>query len=103
MNQYNVCLHTPRHKLKILECLRVVLHWIKKIRLYINFHRLAFTQGSSYINLPEGIQGKKAVLNPQNDDEECFKWAVIAAIHHKEIKHHPERISMLKPYENQYN
>ena len=43
------------------------------------------------------------MINPQNQDEECFKWAVIAALHHEEIKHHPERISLLRPYENQYN
>ena len=29
MIQYRVCLHTSRHKLKILECLRVVFHGIK--------------------------------------------------------------------------
>ena len=33
----------------------------------------------------------------------CFKWAVIAALHHKEIKNNPERVSFLRPYENQYN
>ena len=42
---------------------------------------------------------KKAVLNPQNEeDEECFKWAVIAALHHEEINSHSERISKLEPY-----
>ena len=28
---------------------------------------------------------KKAVINPKNEDEECFKWAVIAALHYEEI------------------
>ena len=37
---------------------------------------------------------QKAVINPKNEnDEECFKWAVTAALHHEEIKSHPERIS----------
>ena len=61
------------------------------------------TRGSAYIELPKWIKSKKVVINPQNKDEECFKWAVIAALHHEEIKHHPERISLLKSYENQYN
>ena len=69
----------------------------------INFHRLALTGGSSYIELPKWIKSKKAVINPQNKDEGCFKWAVIAALHHEEIKHHPERISLLRSYENQYD
>ena len=73
------------------------------MHLYINFHRLALTRGGSCIELPEWLKSKKAVINPQNKDEECFKWAVIEALHHEEIKHHPERISLLRPYENQYN
>ena len=73
------------------------------MHLYINFHKLALTRARSYIKLPEWIQNKKAVINPQNKDEECFKWAVIGALHHEDIKHNPERISLLRPYENQYN
>ena len=77
---------------------------MKKImHLYINFHRLVLTRGSAYIELPEWINAKKAVITPQNKDEECFKWAVIAALHQEEIKHHAERISLLRPYENQYD
>ena len=43
------------------------------------------------------------MINPQNKDEECFKRAIIAALHHEEIKNNLERISLLRPYENQYN
>ena len=73
------------------------------MHLYINFHRLVLTQGSSYTEFPGWIKTKKAVINLQNKDKECFKWAVIEALHHEDIKHHPERISLLRPYENQYN
>ena len=41
----------------------------KIMHLYINFHRLELTRGSSYIELPEWIKRKKAVINPQNKDE----------------------------------
>ena len=71
--------------------------------LCINFHRLALTQGSSYTELPKWTKSKKVVINPQNKDEECFKWAFIAALRHEEIKHNPERVSLLRPYENQHN
>ena len=71
----------------------------KIMHLYINVHRLVLTRGSSYIELPEWLKSKKAVINPQNKDEECFKWTVIEALHHEEIKHHPERISLLRSYE----
>ena len=46
--------------------------------LNINFHRLNLTRGSSYLPLPDWIANKKAIINPQNDGEEFFKWAVIA-------------------------
>ena len=75
----------------------------KIMYLYINFHRLALTRGGSYIELLEWLKSKKAVINSQNKDEECFKWAVIAALHHEEIKKDHQRISRLRRYENQYN
>ena len=43
------------------------------------------------------------MINPQNKDEECFKWVVITALHHEEIKKDHQCISRLRPYENQYN
>ena len=73
------------------------------IYLYINFHKLALTRGSPYTELPKWIKSKKAVINSQNKDEEGFKWATIAALHHEEIKNNLERMSLLRPYEKQYN
>ena len=75
----------------------------KIMHLYIKFHRLALTRGNFYTESPEWIKTKKAVINPQKKDEEGFKWAVIAAFHHDQIKKDNQRISKLKPYENQYN
>jgi hypothetical protein len=34
--------------------------------------------GSSYLEVPIFIARKKAVINPQNSDEQCFKWAILA-------------------------
>ena len=61
------------------------------------------TRGSSHTELPEWIQNKTTVINSQNKDEECFKWTVIGALHHEEIKKDHQRISRLRPYEKQYN
>ena len=44
-----------------------------------NFHRLNLTRGSSYLPLPDWLARKKAIINPHNNDEKCFKWAVITA------------------------
>ena len=43
------------------------------------------------------------MINQQNKDEKCCKWAVIGALHHEEIKKDHQRISKLRSYENQYN
>ena len=75
----------------------------KIMHLHINFHRLVLTRGSSNIALPKWLKSKKTVIKLQNKDEECFKWAVIAALHHEDIKHHPDRISLLRTYESQHN
>lgn len=37
--------------------------------------------GSSYIKLPKYLEDKKAVLNIKNDDQKCFVWSVLAALH----------------------
>ena len=73
------------------------------MHLDIDFHKLKLTRGSSYIKLPSWLAHKKAIINPKNKDEECFKWAIIAALHHEEIGAHPERISKLEPFVDQYN
>ena len=44
----------------------------------------------SYIDLPKELKNKKAIINMQNEDDECFKWCVLRALYPKD--NHPERI-----------
>ena len=69
----------------------------------INIHQLNLTRGSSYLPLPDWLASKKAVINPKNADQECFKWAVIAASRWEEINDNPERISKLKRFEADFD
>ena len=72
--------------------------------LDVSFYQLNLTRGSSYIPLPNWKANKKVVINPMNEnDEECFKWAVTAALHHKEIGKNPQRISNIMRYTNNCN
>ena len=74
------------------------------LRLDINFHQLNLTRGSSYLPLPDQLARKKAIINPKNEnDEECSKYSIIAALHNDEIKFHPERISNLTKFEDKYD
>ena len=65
----------------------------------IDFHQLNLTREPSYIPLPQWLDNKKAIINPRNEDQECFKWAVIAASRWEEIGKNPQRVSNLKKYE----
>ena len=61
--------------------------------LDVNYHQLNLTRGSSYLPLPDWLAGKKAIVNPHNDYEECFKWSVIA-LENAGMKDH-QRVSNL--------
>ncbi|GIY48176.1 hypothetical protein CDAR_285531 [Caerostris darwini] len=36
---------------------------------------------SSYIDLPEELKSKKAIINVKNNDNKCFMWSILSAIH----------------------
>ena len=69
----------------------------------IDFHRLNLTRGSTYLPLPDWISRKKVIINPKNSDMVCFKWVVIVANRWEEIDKHPERISKLRKFEEEYD
>ena len=69
--------------------------------LDVNFHQLNLTRGSSYLPLSDWLVRKKAIVNPHNDDEECFKWSVIAA-ENAGLKD-PQRVSNLRKFMDNYD
>ena len=69
--------------------------------LHVNFHQLNLTRGSSYLPLPDWLASKKAIVNPHNDDEECFKWSVITA--EKAGMKDPQHVSNLRKFMDNYD
>ena len=69
--------------------------------LDVNFHQLNLMRGSSYIPLPDWLVSKKAIVNPHNDDEECFKWSVITS-ENAGMKD-PQRVSNLRKFMDNYD
>ena len=59
--------------------------------------------GSSHIDSPEWLKNKKATINPQSNNDNCFQYALTVALNHKHIKKDPQRISKIKPFINQYD
>ena len=73
------------------------------VDFHSDFHQLNLTRGSSYLPLPDWLTKKKTIINPRNEDQECFEWAVIAASRWEDIDSHPERISNLARFEADFD
>ena len=75
--------------------------------LYYHLQKIDLKRGGSYIDYIDHIssclKNKKATINPKNNDDKCFQYALTAALNYQNIKSHPERISNLKPFINQYD
>ena len=57
----------------------------------------------SYIDSREWLKNKKAIINPKNNDDKCFQYALTVALNNRNIKNNPERISKIKPFIGKYN
>ena len=71
--------------------------------LYYDFNKISINRGGSYIDSPKWIKNKKSTTNPKNNDYKCFQYAVTLALNLDRIDSHPERISTIKPFTEQYN
>ena len=71
--------------------------------LHDNLHKISLNRGGSYIDSPKWLKNKKATINPQNNDDKCFQYALTAALNYEQIKKNPQRISNTKPFINHYN
>ena len=59
--------------------------------------------GSSYIELPSEIKNKKACVNVQNNNQECFKFSILTAVHYDEIQKDHFRPSKYTKWLNDLN
>ena len=65
-------------------------------------HKISLKTGESYIKSPEWVLNKRATINPKNKYNKCFQYSITVALNHQNIENHPERISNIKPFINQY-
>ena len=71
--------------------------------LSYHIHKTSLKRGKSYIKSHEWILNKRATINPKNKDSKCFQYSITVALNHQNIENHPERISNIKPFIDQYN
>ena len=71
--------------------------------LYYNLNKVSLSRGGSYIDSPKWLKNKKVTINPKNNDDKCFQYALTFTLNYEQIKDHPERISKIKPFFDKYN
>ena len=72
--------------------------------LEYHLHKINLNRGSSYIDSSTWIKNKGVTINTKNTkNNNCFHYARTAALNYRNIDHHPERISKLKPFTGNYN
>ena len=71
--------------------------------LYYDLNKMTLNTEGSYIDSPEWIKSKKATINPNNNDNKCFQYALTVALNYEKIKKHRQRISKIEPFIDQTN
>ena len=71
--------------------------------LYYHLQKIRLKRVGSYIVSPEWLKNKKATINPENNDDNCFQYALTVALNHQNIGKNPQRIWKIKPFIDQYN
>ena len=54
-----------------------------------------------YIDSLEWLRNIKAIVNPKNNDNNCFPYALGVTLNHENIEKIPQRISKIKSFINQ--
>ena len=70
--------------------------------LYYDFNKISINIGS-YIEFAKWIKDKKSTIKPKDNDYKCFQYAVTVALNYDKINNHPQRVSKIKPFIDQYN
>ena len=66
--------------------------------LYYDFNKTSINRGGSYIDSPKWLKDKKSTINPKNNDDKCFQYAVTLVLNFDKIKKDPHRVSKIKPF-----
>ena len=70
---------------------------------YDDLNKISISKGGSYMDSPKWLKDKKSTINPKNNDYKCFQHAVTLALNLNKINGHPQRISKIKPFIQEYN
>lgn len=69
----------------------------------VNVNKYNPLRGSSYIKLPRDIHLKKAVINVQNNDYECFRWAILSGLFPPGTNNRAHNVNTYKNHKDHVN
>ena len=70
--------------------------------MYYKFHRISLNRGGSYMDSPKLLKNKKETINPKNNDDKCFQYAVTVTLNYHNIEKDPQSISKIVTFIDQY-
>ncbi|XP_055306011.1 uncharacterized protein LOC129570437 [Sitodiplosis mosellana] len=73
------------------------------IKLNVQVSSLKPLNGGSYFEAPKKLMRRGAIINVKNNDNMCFKWAILSCLHNDKVNHMPNRVNHYIPYENELN
>ena len=53
--------------------------------LHYDLNKIILSRGGSYIDSPEWRKNKKTAINPKNNDDNCFQYALTVALNYQNI------------------
>ena len=71
--------------------------------LYYHLQKISLKRGRSYIDSFKWPKNKKATINPENNDNNCFQYVLTVALAYHKIRKYPQRISKIKSFVCQSN
>ena len=63
-----------------------------------SLYKISLNRDGSYVDSPKWLKNKKATINPKNNDDNCFQYALTVALNYQNIKKDPQRISKIEPF-----
>ena len=84
-----------------IEYQREGSNWTLDKVIRTNIHIVTYKplKGSSYLPLPAKLANKKAIVNVQNQDDRCFMWSILAALH--PAVENPHRVTKYEQYRDE--
>ena len=71
--------------------------------LHYHLQKIGLERDGSYIDSPKWLKNKKATLNPENNDDNCFQYALTVALNHQNIGKIPQSVARIEQFTDEYN